>query len=400
MNWIINYAVSSTVMMLIVICIERRLRPEWREAALWLSLIVPILIATAGLVPTTTSALSFAPAATAIAVELPIDVIGSTGSPDIGFIAIASWLLIASLLFVRDVLQHRRLIRALDRSVIGRGSLTQLSDRLGLGERVILTQSDTLPVPIAMGSREICIPAALLRQNSNYELEPIIAHELAHLRRRDPRLQQIARLISVALWWQPLNRVIANRLSAVAELRTDELCTSVVAPMRLANALVRFAQQARTPGMTGMPAFPAGLLQERVSHLLRDSRVRSSLRLRLTVCLTLTIVSLAIAPRFALLRAQLPTMFAPLVVKASLVSSVAPRVPAGITRDEAPRASVSAAEPRDEDVVGALARLLGDPEKHVRAAARESLRRIGTAETAHALANDRFAAADALKESR
>ena len=402
MSWMITYAASSTVIALLVIMIEKRLRPEWREAVLWLSVFMPLLIASLSLIePTQVGSSGFSSITPTIAISLPADIrITPRETLGLGLIEFVVWTVVALLVLARDLVLHRRLVVALDRKPASNDVLDQVASGMRIRRPVKLTQSASLPVPIAIGSREICVPSALLESGTQEELEPIFAHELAHLRRRDPQLQQVARLISVIMWWQPLNRVITRRLAAVAELRADALCSSVVEPTRIARTLVLFAQQTRAPRVAGMPAFPAGLLTERVAHLLSEGRIVSSILTRLAVCAVLGFGSVVLAPRFAILGAQIPAMFSPLVVRASQVAA-APVV----EESRAPRARVlppkpSNAEPGDRDVIGTLTTLLNDPEKHVRSAARESLRRIGTPASLAALSNDRHAQEDAMKEIR
>ena len=402
MSWMITYAVSSTVIALLVVVMEKRFRPEWREALLWLAILAPVLIASLALIePAQSGHAGLTSLTPAITVSLPSDFqVPADQTPAAGTLVLLVWAGIALLMIVRDFVLHRRLVVALDRQAVIHDVLGKVASELGIRRHVKLTKSDSLPVPIAIGSREICVPSALLESAGPADLEPIFAHELAHLRRRDPQLQRIARVISVILWWQPLNRVVARKLAAVAELRADALCSSVVDPTRIARTLVLFAQQLHTPRVAGMPAFPAGLLTERVSHLLSDERAVSGIAARLAVSSMLVFGTAMIAPRFSILSAQIPAMFSPLVVKASQVAVAPSRNVTPLTPARLRRPAPTNAEPKDNDVIGALTILLNDPEKHVRSAARESLRGLGTSESLSALANDRFAQEDAMKEIR
>lgn len=400
MSWLLTYASSSVALMLVVIVIEGRLRPEWREAMLWFALMVPILIASLAVLvpaaPVSTSSIFIVPA---INVPLRGTVnVNPAGRLGLGAIIVIVWAGTALLMMLRDVFLHRRLIRALDRKLVTSRDVTTMAWRLGLRKNVVLTESRTLPVPIAIGSREICLPSNLLETADKTDFEPIIAHELAHLRRRDPQRQQFARILALAFWWQPLNRTIVKKLAAVAELRADALCATVVVPVRIARTLVQFAQSVQTVRMTGMPAFPSGLLDERVSALLSERRDPSSRMLRVAMSTALALAVLCVAPRFAVLTAQLPVVFQPLIVKASL------NTPAAATALAEKRTRLfrepKSVQPGEHDVIAALANLLNDPEIHVRAAARESLGRIGTPESINALADDRYAQADALKGKR
>ncbi|MEO8578489.1 MAG: M56 family metallopeptidase, partial [Gemmatimonadales bacterium] len=243
MSWMITYAVSSTMIALLVIATEKRFRPEWREALLWLAVFAPLLIASATFIaraPANVSA--FATVAPTISIIAPDIHVTPRATLDIGFIAVVIWIAVALVILARDLILHRRLIAAIDRRPATHCGLAAVASQLRIRRPIKLTRSESLPVPIAIGSREICLPASLLESAARDELEPIFAHELAHLRRRDPQIQQAARIFAVVLWWQPFNRVIARKLAAVAELRADALCSSVVEPTRIARTLLLFAQ--------------------------------------------------------------------------------------------------------------------------------------------------------------
>jgi beta-lactamase regulating signal transducer with metallopeptidase domain len=388
--------------MVLVILVESRLRPDWREAVLWLAMFAPIVIATfSSVVGLFAGTASVAAAGPVITLNAPVTIgFPSTQAESYVWLVFFIWMAGAAILIARDAIRHRKLIGILDRKLTDRRDVVELASRMAGSRTIRVSESQTLPVPIAMGTDEVCLPSHFMSEGSSHDLEPIIAHEVAHLRRRDPLLQQLARLIAVVLWWQPLNMVVARRLKAVAELRADRLCSTVVGPLRLARALLEFAQQSNGVQPVGMPAFPAGLLRERIAQLIADARPQSLLRVRITACVALLLASLFFAPRFAVLRAQLPTMLSPLVVRASQVATISTALP-GSNYGQA-RLRQSIAQPKssssEKDVVDALSMLLKDREQHVRVAARESLRRIDSNASRAALANDSFATIDSSKK--
>lgn len=402
MSWIVTYAIISTFVMLMVVIAEPKLRPEWREAILWVGLISPVLLATvAALSPYDVSGPGIPNLAPSISVALPADVpVSAESKLSIPIIVFSIWAAGALLLLVYDVIRRARLLRALDRKRCDTVDPVSLATTLGFYRRVIITESETLPVPIALGSREICLPSNIQLSVSRDNLDSILGHEIAHLRRRDPRLHQLAGLVSRVFWWQPLTLVIAKRLAAVAELRADELCTNVIAPTQLAEALVNFAGHSRAIHFSGLPAFPAGLLNDRISRLLQDRAPTSGIGIRLVVCCLFTLAALIISPRFSILRGELPPILPPLIVVASQVSPLGAAHDATPASIRAPTRVVATKEPGQEDVVAALERLLHDKEPQVRSAARESLASIGTPASKSALATDSFLRADSKKELR
>src|SRR4030095_6718566 len=99
------------------------------------------------------------------------------------------------------------------RRVIRRGRATVLLQEI-LGpaaDRVTLSCSRTLRVPVAF-AREICVPVRALRELPHDELRALLAHEAAHVVRRDAAWLAIAASVRALGWWQPLNLVVAARL--------------------------------------------------------------------------------------------------------------------------------------------------------------------------------------------
>ena len=72
---------------------------------------------------------------------------------------------------------------------------------------VRLSQSQALGSPVALSRREICIPRRAQFEMSAGEQQGMLAHELAHLVRRDPAWLRIAHVIERMFFFQPLNRL-------------------------------------------------------------------------------------------------------------------------------------------------------------------------------------------------
>src|SRR5262249_46172692 len=81
--------------------------------------------------------------------------------------------------------------------------------------------SRRLGVPVGF-AREICVPVRALRELPRDELRALLAHEAAHVVRRDAVWLMIAAAVRALGWWQPLNLVAAARLRLAMELSCDE----------------------------------------------------------------------------------------------------------------------------------------------------------------------------------
>ncbi len=96
------------------------------------------------------------------------------------------------------------------------------SGALRLSPRVTLTSADELDSPVALGRAEICVPAATFWAMPIAQQRSIIAHECAHLERRDPWWIAAADIIAAASAFQPLARRVARSLRRDAEFICDE----------------------------------------------------------------------------------------------------------------------------------------------------------------------------------
>src|SRR5215210_2115993 len=155
--------------------------------------------------------------------------------------------------------------------------LGELRERAGLERRVRLSCSSRLPVPVALGLRrpEICVPPRALASLAPEQQEGMLAHELAHLVRRDPFWLAFGRLLASALFFQPLNWVAVRRLRELSERLCDEWAVERTgSPLSLARCLAEVAGWSIRPVALPVPSMadrPSSLAQ-RIRHLLDDSR--------------------------------------------------------------------------------------------------------------------------------
>lgn len=107
------------------------------------------------------------------------------------------------------------------------------------------------------------------------ELRVAMAHEVAHLVRRDPGWMRVTTLISSVLFFQPLNRLAARNLRETAELLADDWAVERTgAPLKLARSLARVAQwltPRRPSPVLAMAGVEGAALGRRVERILGES---------------------------------------------------------------------------------------------------------------------------------
>jgi len=100
--------------------------------------------------------------------------------------------------------------------------LESLRRRLGVTDAIALSWSDSIATPVAFGlvRFEICLPRRCAELASDQQ-DAMLAHEIAHLVRRDPLRLLLARAIECVGFFQPLHRYARRRLFDVVESRCD-----------------------------------------------------------------------------------------------------------------------------------------------------------------------------------
>ena len=148
--------------------------------------------------------------------------------------------------------------------------LRVLALEAGITRPIRLTATPMLASPIALGRNEIAVPEAALSELDADQQRGMLAHELAHLERRDPAWLTAIGVIERVAFFQPLNRIARKRFQESAEYLCDEWAvrqTGEEGGHSLASCLAKVAEWLETA-----PALPvAGMAEER-SHLV--GRVR------------------------------------------------------------------------------------------------------------------------------
>jgi len=138
-----------------------------------------------------------------------------------------------------------------------RSSLDRLLRERGVRRRVRLACSATTSEPSAGGILRwiIVVPPEIELQLTPSEQHALLAHELAHLVRRDPLWLWIGTALCWCLPFQPLNFLAVRRWRQPAEeLCDDWAIAGGVKPLTLANCLTRVAEWRFSPMPVGLTA--------------------------------------------------------------------------------------------------------------------------------------------------
>ena len=135
-----------------------------------------------------------------------------------------------------------------------------------------LAVSDEFGSPVAAIGRRIVMPRWALQLLDREQQAAMLAHEVAHLARRDPHWKLLAALCSALLWFLPLTRLARRRLDEIAELRCDHWAAAHLGDGRaLAECLAECATrhlEGIDAGLVPAMAHRESPLLERIDHLI------------------------------------------------------------------------------------------------------------------------------------
>ena len=134
------------------------------------------------------------------------------------------------------------------------------------------------------GEVRVVLPATLLDQMDTEQSQWILAHELAHVRRRDYLVRWLEWLACVCFWWNPVVWWAQRNLRAMEEICCDDLVLSSLnpEPKLYANSLLAAAEFLAGPALRA-PAMASeinsgGYLQRRFEMIVSETSRKSNKR--------------------------------------------------------------------------------------------------------------------------
>jgi bla regulator protein blaR1 len=165
--------------------------------------------------------------------------------------------------------------------------------KMNIARSIEFRQSARIVTPMVVGALRpvVLIPAGLLTGFSTSQIEAILAHELAHIRRNDYLLNLFQSLVEVVFFFCPAIWWLSNRIRVERENCCDDIALGICGDkMSLAHALVKVAEWQSTPHLAMAFASRKPMLLMRVQRVLglspKPRRTIGNLPL-LLVCFTL-----------------------------------------------------------------------------------------------------------------
>ena len=116
---------------------------------------------------------------------------------------------------------------------------------IGIKKNIQLFLSNAVDTPLTMGWLQpiILIPVSVFTQLSPAQLEAVIVHELAHIKRKDYLIQLVTTATDVVLCFNPFSKMLLRIMDAEREKACDDLVMQFkYSPVSYAEALLSFAR--------------------------------------------------------------------------------------------------------------------------------------------------------------
>jgi len=144
-------------------------------------------------------------------------------------LAIVFWFIVASLMFLRLARSYKRLLQLkadalkLDGGIVPK-IVAELGGRMRMTKNVELLTSEKLACPISFGmaSNTIILPKWVVNDAKKSVLQPMLAHELAHIKRCDYIVNFLQRILGAIFFFHPLFHLASRNLTKEREHICDD----------------------------------------------------------------------------------------------------------------------------------------------------------------------------------
>ena len=191
---------------------------------------------------------------------------------------------------------RRKMVEQVDPSLHTR--LRRLSERLGLRRSVQLLESALVQIPTVVGwvRPVILLPASALTGLHTDQLEALLAHELAHIRRYDYLVNMLQTVVEILGFYHPAVWWVSHRIRAERENCCDDLAVSLSGDrVRYARALTSM-EEIRTSRAELAVAASGGCLLGRIRRLVGKDSTDSSRTSWVPSAITILLIAIMAIP--------------------------------------------------------------------------------------------------------
>lgn len=149
-------------------------------------------------------------------------------------------------------------------------ALARVMERTGVSRPVLLLESAAIEVPTVVGWWRpiILLPASALTGLSVWQLEAVLAHELAHIRRHDYLVNLLQALVETALFYHPAVWWLSALIREEREHCADDVAVESCGDARLYSRTLAHLEQLRASAPVLAVAANGGSLLLRIQRLI------------------------------------------------------------------------------------------------------------------------------------
>ncbi len=153
-------------------------------------------------------------------------------------------------------------------------ALARLRNKFGIARPVHVAASKLIHSPLVIGWLRplILFPPALVNQLPMQQIEMILAHELAHIRRHDHLINLFQTVMETLFFYQPAVAWVSRRIRIERENACDDLAVSATHDRLAYVEMLAALEQLRQPGSRLTLAIQGGQILSRIRRLVEQSR--------------------------------------------------------------------------------------------------------------------------------
>jgi beta-lactamase regulating signal transducer with metallopeptidase domain len=190
-------------------------------------------------------------------------------------VVLGIWAAIAAIITIRFTLTRHRLVRlavktALPASPREIAALARARARARVTRSIDIARSSVSEAPAVLRTVRplVVLPSSGCDELSDAELEALLCHECAHVRRHDNLVARLESFICALFWFHPLIW-IAQRITVIERERACDEAVADSADERKTylTALAKFCHAAIVPRLPGVSCMATSRLKERMDHV-------------------------------------------------------------------------------------------------------------------------------------
>jgi GWxTD domain-containing protein len=212
------------------------------------------------------------------------------------------WIAGVSLIYLRRVTSCISVQRLRKRGVCcapehWQKELTRLSAQLRIAEPILLLESCLAEVPMVLGHFRplVLLPVGLLAGLSPAQIEAVLLHELAHIRRHDYLVNVLQRLAEGLLFYHPATWWISRVMRAERENCCDDVVVSIKGDAHEYASALAALEQNRLSNSEPAVAATGGNLMKRIRRLLSPAKQNSAWAPFLAAAIFITTAAVSLA---------------------------------------------------------------------------------------------------------